>query len=74
MWPGMSKFLKIASLVFLYNMLRNMLNDAVDILHADKHENLLQIDSKIFNGYGEAFPKFPKYHVCNAFTISLKKS
>ena len=29
-------------------MLRNMLSDAVDFLYADKHENLLQIDTKIF--------------------------
>ena len=29
-WPGIPKLLKITSLLFLYNMLRNMLSDAVD--------------------------------------------
>ena len=28
---------------------------------------------RCFDGYGQAFPKFPKYQVWNAFTISLKK-
>ena len=36
------------------------MSDAVDFLHADKHKSLLQIDTKIFDGYGQAFPKFPK--------------
>ena len=27
-----------------------------------------------FDGYGQAFPKFPKKKVYNVFTISLKKS
>ena len=49
------------------------MSDAVDFLHADKHESLLRIDTKIFDGYGQAFPKFPKKQVCNVFTISLKK-
>ena len=49
------------------------MSDAVDFLHADKHESLLQIDTKIFDGYGQVFPKFPKKQICNVFTISLKK-
>ena len=49
------------------------MSDPVDFLHADKHESLLQIDTKIFDGYGQAFPKFPKKQICNVFTISLKK-
>ena len=28
---------------------------------------------RFFDGYGQAFPKFPKKQVCNVFTISLKK-
>ena len=70
----MSKLPKITSLLFLYNMLRKKWKKkAVDFLHADKHESLLQIDTKIFDGYGQAFPKFPKKQICNVFTISLKK-
>ena len=34
--------------------------DEVDILLAEKHESLPQIDTTIFNGDGQAFPKFPK--------------
>ena len=44
--------------------------DEVDFLHADKDENYLQIDTIIFDGNGQAFPKFPKLQVCNVFTIS----
>ena len=29
---------------------------------------------RFFHGYGQAFPKFSKYQVCNVFTISLKRS
>ena len=27
----------------------------VDVLHADKHESFLQVDSTIFNGFGQEF-------------------
>ena len=30
----------------------------VDILHADKHESILQIDSFIFDGFGQARPDY----------------
>ena len=36
------------------------MSDEVDFLHADKHESSLQIDRMIFDGDGQAFPKFPK--------------
>ena len=42
----MSKLPKITSLLFLYNMIEVI--DAVDFLHADKHESLLEIDTMIF--------------------------
>ena len=35
-------------------------NDKVVILHADKHESVLQIDTMVFVGDGQTFPKFPK--------------
>ena len=59
-WPGMPKLLKITSLLFLYYMLRNMLSDAVEFLHADKDESLLQIDTKMFWWVWSSFPKVPK--------------
>ena len=34
--------------------------DEVDFLHTDKHECFLQTDTIIFDGDGQAFPKFPK--------------
>ena len=40
---------KITSLLFLYNILRKNWV-IVDLLHADKHESLLQIDSMILMG------------------------
>ena len=50
--------------------LKKEVSDEVDFLHADKHESFLQIDTMIFDGDGQAFPKFPKLKVCNVFTIS----
>ena len=49
------------------------MNDEVDFLHADRDENNLQTDTMIFDGDGQAFPKFPRQQVCNIFTISWKK-
>ena len=48
--------------------------DKIDFLHVDKRESSLQIDTMIFDGDGQAFPKFQKYQVWNAFTKSLKAS
>ena len=36
------------------------MSDEVAFLHADKHERFLQINAMIFDGDGQAFPKFPK--------------
>ena len=36
------------------------MGNVVDFLHADKHASLLKTDIKIFDGYGQAFPKFSK--------------
>ena len=49
------------------------MSDAVDFLHADKHESLLQIDNKTFWWIWSSIPKFSKKQFCNVFTISLKK-
>ena len=40
--------------------LKKEVSDEVDFLHADKHESFLQIDTMIFDGDGQAFPKLPK--------------
>ena len=39
---------------------RKEVRDEIDFLHADKHESFLQIDTMIFNGNGQTFPKFSK--------------
>ena len=36
------------------------MNDEVYILHADKHRNLLQVDTIILGEYNHACPKYPK--------------
>ena len=50
--------------------LKKEVSEEVDFLHVDKHESFLQIDTMIFGGDGQAFPKFPKLRVFNVFTIS----
>ena len=40
--------------------LKKEVRDEVYFLNADKHESFLQIDNCIFDGDGQAFPKFPK--------------
>ena len=35
-------------------------SDEADFLHANKHLSFLQIDTMIFDGVSQAFPKFPK--------------
>ena len=40
--------------------LKKKVRDEVDLLHLYEHGNFLQIDTIIFDGDGQAFPKFPK--------------
>ena len=40
--------------------LKKEVRDEVDILRANKYESVLQVDTMIFDGNGQAFPKFPK--------------
>ena len=40
--------------------LKKEVSDEVDFLHAEKDESYLQIGIMIFDGDGQAFPKFPK--------------
>ena len=40
--------------------LKKEVRDKVDFLHADKDESFLEIDTMIFDGEGQAFPKVPK--------------
>ena len=47
-------------------------SDEVDFLHTDKHENFLKIDTMIFHGDGQAFPKFPKLQF--AMTLQYLKN
>ena len=45
-------------------------SDEVDLFHTYKHESFLQINTMIFDGDGQAFPKFPKKKVFNVSTYS----
>ena len=50
-------------------------SDEFDFLHVvDKHESPLLINTMVFDGHGQTFPKFSIYQVCNVFTISPKTS
>ena len=69
----MSESFKITSLLS-FVILQKEVSDEVDFLHSDQHESILQIDTMIFDGDDQAFAKFPKYQVCNIFTISQKRS
>ena len=64
----MPKLPKITNLLLQY--LKKKVSDEIDLLHTYKHESFLQIDTIIFDGDGQAFPKFVKQQVCNVFTIS----
>ena len=72
-WPGMSKLPKITSLLFLYNMLRKKWVMQLIFYMQISMKACYKLILRFFDGYGQAFPKFPKYQICNAFTISLKK-
>ena len=56
----MPKLPKITSVLFFLQYLKKEVRDKVDFVHADKHESFLQIDTMIFDGDDQAFPKFPK--------------
>ena len=52
----MPKLPKITSLHYL----KKKVSDEVDFLHADKQESFLQVDSMIFDGNDQAFPRLLK--------------
>ena len=52
------RFLQIDTISLQYP--KKEVSDEVDFSAPDKHEGFLQIDSMIFNGDGQAFPKFTK--------------
>ena len=72
-WPGMSKLPKITSLLFLYKMLRKKWVMQLIFYRQICMKTCYKLILRFFDGYGQAFPKFPKKQVCNVFTISLKK-
>ena len=73
-WLGMPKLIKITSLLFLYNMLRNMLSDMQLIFYMQvSMKASCRLMLRLFDSYDQAFPKFPKCQVCNAFKISLNQ-
>ena len=49
--------------------LRKELSYEVDVLHNDRDEYLLQVKSIIFDGFGQACPKYP-----GKFAVSFVKS
>ena len=55
----MPKVLRVTSMQYL-QYLKKELSYEVDVLHADKHKHksLLQVDTIIFDGFGQACPKY----------------
>ena len=70
-WPSMPKLPKITSLLFLCNMLRKKWVMQIFYMQISM-KACYKLILRFFDGYGRAFPKFPKKQVCNVFTISLK--
>ena len=62
----MPKLPKITVFPFLCNIIRKV-SDEVDFLHTYKYESFPHIASMIFDGDGQAFPKFPNIK----FALSL---
>ena len=56
MWPGIPKVLKIKCGVF--TMYQEKSSYEVGVLHADKHESLLQADIVILDGFDQDPVKF----------------
>ena len=54
----MPKVLKTTSMQ-CRQYLRKELSYEVDVLYADKHESLVQVDSTIFNWFAQACPNYP---------------
>ena len=59
-WPGIPRVPKITNSQYLLQYLLKDVSDGVDFLPADKHKSFLQVDTIIFDGHGQACPKFPK--------------
>ena len=71
-WLGTSKLPKITSLLLLYNMLRMKLVMQLIFYMQISMKTCAKLVLRFFDGYGQAFPKFPEKQVCYFFTISLK--
>ena len=72
-WLGMFKLPKITSLLFLCNMLRKEWVMQLIFYMTISMKACYELILRFFDGYGRAFPKFPKKQVSNVFTIPLKK-
>ena len=71
-WPGMSKLPKITSLLFLYNILRKKWVMQLIFYMQISMTACYKLILRFFDGYGQAFSKFPEKQVCNVFGISSK--
>ena len=72
-WPGMSKLPKIASLLFLCNILRKKL--VMKLIFACRQAWKLATNWYCdFNWNSQGFPKFPKQQGYNVFTTYQKRS
>ena len=52
-----AQIIRNSNFIISLKYLMKEVSDEVDLLHADKNENFLQINVMIFDGDGQAFPK-----------------
>ena len=55
-----AQIIQIKKFAISLQYFKKLVSGEVDILHADEHESFLRIDTMIFYGDFQAFPKFPK--------------
>ena len=54
--------------------LKNELSNEADVLHADRHESVLQVDNIIFDGFGQGCPKYPAKFAMSLWHIKKEDS
>ena len=73
LWPNMPILPKITILLLLYNLLKKKWVMQSIFYMQISMKACYKLILTFFDGYGQAFPKFPKKQVCNVFTTPIKK-
>ena len=57
----MLKITQNSKFVISLRYLKKEWRDDIDLLHADKNQTILRVDTINLGGHGQAFPNYPKY-------------